>query len=294
MRKKVNEEATLLDILKSMQPQASTNVLRKMLTNERITVDEETIHRAKQIIMKGQTVEILPKPKISVQEEREQQAKTHNLDILFEDEAILVVNKPAGLLSVATDRLEQATLHNRCVEYCRSQKKNGWCYIVHRLDKATSGIMVFAKSEHVKRELQDQFAQQLVHRHYVALVEGQSSSGRADHNLIEDKNLRVYVSDRKTKTSKRAVTTWDIIAQGEHETLLSVVIETGRRHQIRVAMAENGTPVVGDKIHGAVTNLHGRICLHAVALEFLHPSNDDPVRFESEYNPAWRHGLKNP
>ena len=294
MRKKVKEEATLLDILKSMQPQASTNVLRKMLTNERITVDEQTIHRAKQIITKGQTVEILPKPKISVQEEREQQAKTHNLDILFEDETILVVNKPAGLLSVATDRLEQDTLHNRCVEYCRSQKKNGWCYIVHRLDKATSGIMVFAKSEHVKRELQDQFAQQLVHRHYVALVEGQSPSGRADHNLIEDKNLRVYVSDRKTKTSKRAVTTWDIIAQGEHETLLSVVIETGRRHQIRVAMAENGTPVVGDKIHGAVTNLHGRICLHAVALEFLHPSNDDPVRFESEYNPAWRHGLKNP
>ena len=294
MRKKVNEEATLLDILKSMQPQASTNVLRKMLTNERITVDEETIHRAKQIITKGQIVEILPKPKISVQEEREQQAKTHNLDILFEDEAILVVNKPAGLLSVATDRLEQDTLHNRCVEYCRSQKKNGWCYIVHRLDKATSGIMVFAKSEHVKRELQNQFAQQLVHRHYVALVEGQSSAGCADHNLIEDKNLRVYVSDKKTKTSKRAVTTWDILAQGEHETLLSVVIETGRRHQIRVAMAENGTPVVGDKMHGAVTNLHGRICLHAVALEFLHPSNDDPVRFESEYNPAWRHGLKNP
>ena len=294
MRKKVKEETTLLDILKSMQPQASTNVLRKMLTNERITVDEQTIHRAKQIITKGQIVKILPKPTISVQEEREQQAKTHNLDILFEDETILVVNKPAGLLSVATDRLEQDTLHNRCVEYCRSQKKNGWCYIVHRLDKATSGIMVFAKSEHVKRELQDQFAQQLVHRHYVALVEGQSPSGRADHNLIEDKNLRVYVSDRKTKTSKRAVTTWDIIAQGEHETLLSVVIETGRRHQIRVAMAENGTPVVGDKIHGAVTNLHGRICLHAVALEFLHPSNDDPVRFESEYNPAWRHGLKNP
>jgi RluA family pseudouridine synthase len=294
MRKKVNEEATLLDILKSMQPQASTNVLRKMLTNERITVNEETIHRAKQIVTKGQIVEILPKPKISVQEEREQQAKTHNLDILFEDEAILVVNKPAGLLSVATDRLEQDTLHNRCVEYCRSQQKNRWCYIVHRLDKATSGIMVFAKSEHVKRELQDQFAQQLVHRHYVALVEGQSPSGRADHNLIEDKNLRVYVSDKKTKTSKRAMTTWDIIAQGEHETLLSVVIETGRRHQIRVAMAENGTPVVGDKIHGAVTNLHGRICLHAVALEFLHPSNDDPVRFESEYNPAWRHGLKNP
>ena len=65
-------------------------------------------------------------------------------------------------------------------------------------------------------------------------------------------------------------------------------------HQIRVALAESGTPVVGDKMHGATMNLHGRICLHAVALEFLHPDTDDPVRFESEFNPAWRHGLKNP
>ena len=294
MRKKVEQDINLLDVLKIMQPNASTNVLRKMLTNQRISVDETTIHRAKHIVKKGQVVEIYPKPKISVEEVRETHAKTHNLNILFEDESILVVDKPAGLLSVATDRLEQDTLHNRCVEYCRSEKKNGWCFIVHRLDKATSGIMVFAKNESVKRDLQEQFAQRLVHRHYVTLVEGKSPPGRADHHLVEDKNLRVYVSDKKTKTSKRAITTWDVLAQGEDETLLSVVIETGRRHQIRVAMAENGTPVVGDKMHGATTNLHGRICLHAVALEFLHPLTDDPIRFESEFNPAWRHGLKNP
>jgi len=294
MRKKVEQDTNLLDVLKIMQPNASTNVLRKMLTNQRISVDDATTYRAKHIVMKGQVVEIHPKPKISVEEVREHHAKTHNLNILFEDESILVVEKPAGLLSVATDRLEQDTLHNRCVEYCRSERKNGWCFIVHRLDKATSGIMVFAKTESIKQDLQEQFAQRLVHRHYVALVEGKSSSGRADHQLIEDKNLRVYVSDKKTKTSKRAITTWDVIAQGEDTTLLSVVIETGRRHQIRVALAENGTPVVGDKMHGAATNLHGRICLHAVALEFLHPLTDDPVRFESEFNPAWRHGLKNP
>ena len=216
------------------------------------------------------------------------------MDILFEDDTLLVVNKPAGLLSVATDRLEKNTLHNRCVEYCREGNRNGWCFIVHRLDKATSGVMVFAKSETAKRDLQDQFAQQLVHRHYVALVEGQTTSGQSDHYLIEDKNLRVYVAEKKTKNSKRAITSWDVLAFNETSTLLSVVIETGRRHQIRVAMAENGTPVVGDKTHGAMTNLHGRICLHAVALEFLHPLTDDPVRFESEFNHAWRHGLKNP
>ena len=294
MRKKLDNESTLLEALKVMQPQASTNVLRKMLTNQRITVDGETIHRAKHTVTEGQTVEIHPKPKISIEEEREINAKTHDLDILFEDETILVVEKPAGLLSVATDRLETDTLHNRCVEYCREIKKNGWCFIVHRLDKATSGVMVFAKTETAKRDLQEQFAQRLVHRHYVALVEGDAAPGRSEHNLVEDKNLRVYVSEKKTKTSKLAVTMWDVLARGVEATLLSVVIETGRRHQIRVAMAESGTPVVGDKMHGAATNLHGRICLHAVSLEFLHPLTDDPIRFESEFNPAWRHGLKNP
>ena len=294
MKKKVDSENLLLDILKQMQPQASTNVLRKMLTNQRISVDDQIIHRAKHVVQEGQTVEIHPKPKISIEEEREQHAKTHDLEILFEDDTLLVVNKPAGLLSVATDRLENNTLHNRCVEYCREENKKGWCFIVHRLDKATSGVMVFAKSETAKKDLQDQFAQQLVHRHYVALVEGQTTSGQSDHYLIEDKNLRVYVSEKKTKQSKRAITSWDVLAYGESSTLLSVVIETGRRHQIRVALAENGNPVVGDKMHGASTNLHGRICLHAVALEFLHPATDDPVRFESEFSPAWRHGLKNP
>ena len=294
MKKKVDSENLLLDILKQMQPQASTNVLRKMLTNQRISVDDQIIHRAKHVVQEGQTVEIHPKPKISIEEEREQHAKTHDLEILFEDDTLLVVNKPAGLLSVATDRLENNTLHNRCVEYCREENKKGWCFIVHRLDKATSGVMVFAKSETAKKDLQDQFTQQLVHRHYVALVEGQTTSGQSDHYLIEDKNLRVYVSEKKTKQSKRAATSWDVLAYGESSTLLSVVIETGRRHQIRVALAENGNPVVGDKMHGASTNLHGRICLHAVALEFLHPATDDPVRFESEFSPAWRHGLKNP
>ena len=152
MRKKVEEDLHLLEVLKIMQPNSSTNVLRKMLTNQRISVDEATIHRAKHLVLKGQVVEIHPKAKVTLEEVREMSAKTHDLDVLFEDDSILVVDKPAGLLSVATDRLEQDTLHNRCVEYCRSEKKNGWCFIVHRLDKATSGIMVFAKTESAKRD----------------------------------------------------------------------------------------------------------------------------------------------
>ena len=294
MKKTVTEDTTLLEFIKTMQPNSSTNVLRKMLTNQRISVDETIIHRAKEPVTEGQIVEILPKQKISIEEEQRINAQAHNIDILFEDDTILVVEKPAGLLSVATDRLETDTLHSRCVEYCRTNKKGGWCFIVHRLDKATSGIMVLAKSETAKQYLQDQFSERLVHRHYVALVEGIAHPGRADHHLIEDKTLRIHVSEKPTKDSKRAITTWDVLAKNEERTLLDIVIETGRRHQIRVAMAKSGHPVVGDKTHGAEMNPFGRICLHAVALEFLHPQTDDPVRFESKFNPAWRHGLKNP
>ena len=250
--------------------------------------------RAKHIVQVGQIIEILPRPKLTIEEKQEVSAKEHDLDIIHEDEHILVVSKPAGLLSVATDKLEHYTLHNRCVEYCKTNDSRGWCFIVHRLDKATSGIMVFAKNENSKRYLQEQFAERQVHRDYVALVEGLAEDGRATHHLVEDKTLRVHISEVKTKESKLAVTSWQVMKSNDIATLLHVLIETGRRHQIRVALADHGTPVVGDRMHGAETNLHGRICLHATALEFLHPFDDEPVRFESEYDVAWNHGLKNP
>ncbi len=294
MRVTVSEEGALLDHLKKMQPSASNNVLRKMLTGQRIQVDESVIHRAKHIVLVGQIIEILPRPKMTIEEKQEVSAKQHDLDIIHEDEHILVVSKPAGLLSVATDKLEHYTLHNKCVEYCKTNDPRGWCFIVHRLDKATSGIMIFAKNENSKRYLQDQFAERQVHRDYVALVEGLAEDGSATHHLVEDKTLRVHISDVKTKDSKIAITSWQVMKSNDIATLLHVLIETGRRHQIRVALADHGTPVVGDRMHGAETNLHGRICLHATALEFLHPFDDEPVRFESEYDVAWNHGLKNP
>ena len=294
MRVTVSEEGALLDHLKIMQPSASNNVLRKMLTSQRIQVDESVIYRAKHIVLAGQIIEILPRPKMTIEEKQEVSAKQHDLDIIHEDEHILVVSKPAGLLSVATDKLEHHTLHNRCVEYCKTDDPRGWCFIVHRLDKATSGIMIFAKNENSKRYLQDQFAERQVHRDYVALVEGLAEDGSATHNLVEDKTLRVHISKAKTKDSKIAITSWQVMKSNDIATLLHVLIETGRRHQIRVALADHGTPVVGDRMHGAETNLHGRICLHATALEFLHPFDDEPVRFESEYDVAWNHGLKNP
>ena len=113
MRVTVSEEGALLDHLKKMQPSTSNNVLRKMLTNQRVQVDEIVIHRAKHIVQSGQIIEILPRPKMTIEEKQEVSAKENDLDILHEDDHILVVSKPAGLLSVATNKLERNTLHNR-------------------------------------------------------------------------------------------------------------------------------------------------------------------------------------
>ena len=139
----------------------------------------------------------------------------------------------------------------------RSERKNGWCLLSTVWIKPHQASWFLQRQNRLKRDLQEQFAERLVHRHYVALVEGIAQSGQADHQLVEDKNLRVFVSEKKTRTSKRAITTWDVLARGENETLLNVVIETGRRTKIQLALAESGTPVVGDKMHGASTNLHG-------------------------------------
>ena len=193
------------------------------------------------------------------------------------------MNKPHQLLSVATDRLEGDTLHSRCVEYLQWSDEKAWCYIVHRLDKATSGIMVMAKSKQAKNDLQEQFQERTVHRTYRAVVEGCPNpvSGTVQSWLMEDKHLNIKAVNKNHPKGKEAISHYHVLESNDKTSLVEVSIETGRRHQIRMAMQRLGTPVVGDERHGAVTNPHKRIMLHASALEFLHPETDDPVRFEA-------------
>ena len=155
---------------------------------------------------------------------------------------------------------------------------------MHRLDKETSGIMLLSKNKHSKDYLQEQFSQRQVYRIYHAMVEGQplEQSGTVEQYLMEDKHLNIRTVNSKHKDGKLAITHWEVIQQTEEASLIRVMIETGRRHQIRMAMKELGCPIIGDKLHEAESNPFGRICLHATSLEFLHPATDEPVRFESQ------------
>ena len=279
----IDSDTTLLDTLSLNFKQTSKNKLRKMLTEGRISVNGKIEHKAKRELINGDIVKILDKL-TSKELTPPPKQKAKNLDIIFEDEDILIVEKPAGLLSVATNKMESDTLHSRCVDYVKSKYHSNWCFIVHRLDRETSGIMVFALSKQNKEYLQEQFAERSVYRIYFALVEGKlpQKSGTQIEWLFEDKNLRVKKVKANTKSSKEAITHWEVIRENSATSLVRILIDTGRRHQIRMAMKSLGTPVVGDDLHGAQTDPMGRICLHASSLEFLHPQTDEPVRFETK------------
>lgn len=282
MKITIESEQSLIEVLSKSFPNSSKNKIRKMLTEGRISINGEIEHKAKRPLKESDIVEILDKT-ISRELTPPPKQKPTNLNIIFEDEDILLVEKPAGLLSIATNKMEPDTLHSRCVDYVKSKDPSNWCFIVHRLDRETSGIMLLAYSKNSKEYLQEQFAERTVYRTYHALVEGQLPSKRGTEVewLLEDKNLRVKKVNPKTKMSKEAITHWEVMKENHETSLVRIMIDTGRRHQIRMAMKSLETPVVGDFLHGAETDPLGRICLHASSLEFLHPITDEPVRFET-------------
>ena len=280
----VEEESFLLPTLVLIFPQSTKTKLRKMLTGGRVLVNGIPVYKAKELLFNGDEIEIInhtdaikksppPKPK----------KQLSKLKIIFEDDFILVVEKPAGLLSVATDKLENDTLHSRCVDYVKRESERAWCHIVHRLDRDTSGVMVFAKNHEIKERLQTQFAQRDVERVYHALVEGgpEKSEGMDSSWLVEDKHLHVKRVKSTYKGSKESITHWRVEDRDEFVSLIEIKIETGRRHQIRMAMQFLGCPIVGDTVHGASTNPLNRICLHASALGFMHPSSNKFVLYDS-------------
>tara|TARA_Y100000768_G_scaffold313885_1_gene248692 strand:+ start:84 stop:959 length:876 start_codon:yes stop_codon:yes gene_type:complete len=285
MEKVITEPIVLLEFLKLQFPQTTNNKLRKMLSEGRVKINDSVVFQAKRPLLANDKFQLLDRNnKIPQTDKPLKELKKSAIKIIYEDEDLLVVEKPAKLLSVATNKLEQNTLHGKCVDYLKQQDNKSWCYIVHRLDKETSGIMLLSKNKQSKDYLQEQFAQRQVYRIYHAMVEGQppEQSGTVEQYLMEDKHLNIRRVKAKHKDGKIAITHWEVIQQNEEASLIRVMIETGRRHQIRMAMKELGCPIIGDKLHEAETNPFGRICLHATSLEFLHPATDEPVRFESK------------
>ena len=205
--------------------------------------------------------------------------KKDRLDIVYEDKDLLVVNKPAKLLTISTDNEKEKTLFHKAINYVK--KKNQKIFIVHRLDKDTSGIVVFAKSESLKRLLQDNWEKLAKVREYVAIVEGKpkQESGIIKSYLKETKTLLVYSSNKKGD-GKEAITHYRTIMNNKKYTMLAITIDTGRKNQIRVHMKDLGCPIVGDKKYESKSNPINRMALHANKLVLINPITNKEMTFE--------------
>lgn len=200
-------------------------------------------------------------------------------DIIFEDDHIIVVNKPSGLLTIATDKEKEKTLFHIVREYLVSKNKFAKVFIVHRLDKDTSGIVVLAKDEKTKNRLQENWNEFVSLREYVAVVHGKlkNKEDRIIQKLKENKTNLVYVS--KDSDAKEAITNYKVIKETDNYSMVSINIETGRKNQIRVAFATLKNPIVGDKKYGEKDNVN-RLYLHANRLKMYYPEVKKDILFE--------------
>ena len=201
--------------------------------------------------------------------------KKKKLDILYEDKFIIVVNKPSNLLTVATEKEKDRTLYSYVYDYLKQKNKNNKVFIVHRLDKDTSGIVIFAKDEKTKFYLQDNWDK--FKRNYVAVVNGkvEKKKGVLKSYLQETKTHLTYsVND---KNGKLAITEYEKVLENKEYTMLSLNLKTGRKNQIRVQLADMGNPIVGDKKYGIKKDPIRRMALVANTLEFIHPKTKEKI-----------------
>ena len=202
-------------------------------------------------------------------------AKKGKMDILYEDKYIIIINKPAHLLTISTEKEKNRTLFSYVYDYLKKKNKNNKVFIVHRLDKDTSGIIMFAKDEKTKFYLQDNWDS--FKRNYVAIVEGKvkKKKGVLKSYLQETKTLYTYsVND---KNGKLAITEYEKVLENNQYTMLSLNLKTGRKNQIRVQLSDMGNPIVGDKKYGAKKNPIRRMALVANTLEFIHPKTHEKI-----------------
>lgn len=251
-----------------------------MLSQGRISVNGEACAIANRLIQEGDVIEIGPRMSSAGIE--------GGVEIVYEDGDIILIHKPAGLLTVATPDEKERTAFAFLREYLRRNKTRQKLFVVHRLDKLASGILVFAKSERVKSLLQGVFSRHDIRRKYWAVVEGvvAGNHGTIQSHLAEDRMLRVHSTENK-KRGKSAVTHFRVLRRIRDLTVLEVTLETGRKNQIRVHLSEMGHPIVGDRAYGSTRNPLGRLGLHAFYLAFTHPTRGTPLEFQTEPPPEF-------
>lgn len=263
--------STLLDSISNFKKDLSKKTIKNYIKNKMVKVNDKVITNSSQMVHDGDKIEIYYTKRIIPE---------YKLDILYEDDYLIIIDKPSGLLSIGNDKEKEMTAYRMVSEYVKKNSSNKYIFVVHRLDQDTSGILMFCKNQKIRDKMQDNWNTIVKKRGYIAIIDGVLKCSGTYHSfLLEDRNQFVYSS--KNNQGKEAITHYQVIKNKGNYSLVQVFIDTGRRNQIRVHFSEHGYPLVGDKKYRCKTNPIKRLCLHANILEFIHPVSKKLIHVES-------------
>lgn len=269
-----DKECQLLDFLFEAMPDKSRTTVKSYLTKRRVQVNDLTTTQYNFPLRKGDRVTIgsgrvAPAP------------KSQQLRIVYEDADIIVIDKRNGLLSIGTDKEQKRTAYYILSDYVKEQHPDNKIFVVHRLDRETSGLMMFAKSEKVQEQMQRGWHKLVLDRRYVAVIEGAPphAEGVIDAPLTQDRNHKMWVT--RPGEGEDATTYYTTLRRGKEYSLVDLRLVTGKKNQIRAHLEWKGTPIAGDKKYHAKTNPAGRVCLHAYKLSITHPTTGQELHFDT-------------
>lgn len=216
--------------------------------------------------------------------------RTADVEFIYEDDAIIAVHKPEGLPVIAPEGSRTLSLYDIVTAHIRRHNPKGRAALVHRIDRDTSGVVIFATRGSVKKTLMQGWQDLVRQRVYEAVIEGRlrGDDGVFDSWLVENRAGQVYTANRDTRGALRAVAQWKTLIPGDRYSLVELDLETGRKHQIRVQLADAGCPVAGDPRYGSHSDPLGRLCLHARLISLEHPATGELFTFESPTPESFR------
>lgn len=272
----VKEPMELLPFLLLKNAKSGRNAVKALLSRGQVAVNDQVVTAYNHPLAPGQIVAIR-------RDKAVEEPPLIGLKILHEDEDLIVIHKDAGLLSIASPQENEMTAYRQLMAHVRVHNPADRIHVVHRLDRDTSGVMMFAKSERIQQQLQNSWQDTVQERTYVALVEGQvkKPEGTISSWLKESSTLKMY-SSSYPNDGQHAVTHYRTMQANNSFSLLEVQLETGRKNQIRVHMQDIGHPIVGDKKYGSRSKAINRMGLHARVLAFTHPTTGILLRFETD------------
>lgn len=274
---KVTAPAELLPFLFSSQPEVKRTKVRQWLKFGSVLINGVATTQFNAALKPGDVVTIRME-----KASREKPLLAPGMKVVFEDEYLIVIHKPENLLTIASEAERDETAYAYLTDYVKGGKDRSKdrIWIVHRLDRETSGLIIFARTMEIKEALQGSWDE--AEKHYLAVVEGimPKDKGTMQNHLDENSPYKVYVGHPSERT-REAITHYEVLKRGRDRTLVELTLQTGRRHQIRVQLANLGFPIIGDEKYDAKTNPAKRLGLHSFKLMFKHPVTEQQMSFES-------------